>query len=76
MARQRRERRAYAQAMSLAWHAAAFQRAKRLPSLTTVLSKITDDGQTARRARSQTAKAQQAVVERQLAAFASLSHGM
>ena len=76
MARQQRERRAYAQAMSLAWHTAAFQRAKRLPSLTTVLSKITDDGQTARRPRSQTAKEQQAVVKRQLAAFTSLSHGM
>ena len=76
MARQRRARRAYAQAMSLAWHAAAFQRAKRLPALTTVLRKITDDGQTAQLPRSQTAKEQQAVVKRQLAAFASLSHGM
>ena len=70
---QRRERRAYGQAMSLAWHAAAFQRAKRLPSLTTVLRQI-EDGSSARPRTPE--EEQQQVVERQMAAFASLCHGM
>ena len=70
---QRWERRAYGQAMSLAWHAAAFQRAKRLPSLTTVLRQIETDGARARRPR--TPEEQQQVVERQMTAFTSLCHG-
>ena len=71
---QRRERRAYGQAMSLAWHAAAFQRAKRLPSLTTVLRQIEDAAARQRRPRTPEEE-QQHVVERQMAAFASLCHG-
>ena len=71
---QRRERRAYGQAMSLAWHAAAFQRAKRLPSLTTVLRTI-EDGPAARARRPRTPEEQQHVVEWQMAVFASLCHG-
>ena len=72
---QQRERRAYGQAMSLAWHAAAFQRAKRLPSLTTVLRQI-EDGPAARARRPRTPEEQQQVVERQMATFASLCHGL
>ena len=71
---QRRERRAYAQAMSVAWHAAAFQRAKRPPSLTTVLRQIEDAAARARRPRTPEEE-QQAVVARQMAAFASLRYG-
>ena len=71
---QRRERRAYGQAMSLAWHAAAFQRAKRLPSLTTVLRQI-EDGPASRARRPRTPEEQQHVVARQMAVFASLRHG-
>ena len=70
---QRRERRAYGQAMNLAWHAAAFQRAKRLPSLTTVLRTI-EDGPAARPRTPE--EEQQALVARQMMAFASLCHGM
>ena len=69
---QRRERRAYGQAMSLAWHAAAFQRAERLPSLTTVLRQI-EDGPSARPRTPE--EEQQALVTRQMTAFASLCHG-
>ena len=69
---QRRERRAYAQAMSLAWHAAAFQQAKRLPSLTTVLRQI-EDGSSARPRTPE--EEQQALVTRQMTAFAILRHG-
>ena len=72
---QRRERRAYGQAMSLAWHAAAFQRSKRLPSLTTVLRQI-EDGPAARARRPRTPEEQQQMVERQMATLASLSHGI
>ena len=68
---QQRARRAYAQAMSLAWHAAAFQRAKRLPSLSTVLRTI-EDGPAAHARRPRTPEEQQHVIERQMAAFASL----
>ena len=72
---QRRARRAYGQAMSLAWHAAAFQRAKRLPSLTTVLQQI-EDGPAARARRPRTPEEeQQQLVGRQMATFASLCHG-
>ena len=71
-ARQRRERRAYAQAMSLAWHAATFQRAKRIPSLTTVLRQI-EDGPAARPRTPE--EEQQALVTRQMTAFAILRHG-
>lgn len=75
MALQRRERRAYGQAMSVAWHAAAFQRAKRLPSLTTVLRQI-EDGSALRARRPHTPEEQQHAVERQMAVFASLCHGL
>ena len=68
---QRRERRAYGQAMSLAWHTAAFQRAKSFPSITTVLRQI-EDGPAAR---PRTPEEQQQVVTRQMTAFASLCHG-
>ena len=72
---QRRERRAYGQAMSLAWHTAAFQRAKSFPSLTTVLRQI-EDGPAARARRPRTPEEeQQALVTRQMTAFASLRHG-
>ena len=60
--------------MSLAWHAAAFQRAKRLPSLTTVLRQIEDAAARQRRLRTPEEE-QQHVVARQMAVFASLRHG-
>ena len=59
--------------MSLAWHAAAFQRAKSFPSLTTVLRQI-EDGPSAR-PRTPAEEQQQALVTRQMATFASLRHG-
>ena len=52
--------------MSLAWHAAAFQRAKRLPSLKTVLQKLEEPAAGGRRTKTR---------EQQIALFEGLGAG-
>lgn len=49
--------------MALAWHVAAFSRAKRLPPLDGILARVRQSAERARRRRPQTWREQLAVVE-------------